>query len=489
MSAPVRWRIKGIDKSTRQMAREAAARSGLTVAEWLEHAIDENAGVIPPERSEPLVSAKLLESARGGVIDKEIAEPHLTARADNGAGHGRRVGSSEDTVQPHLPLTSSDPGARPRRVPNVSPTLIAASSRRSSGNLARIIGGLLFVALIAGAYWVVDWNTRSKMEAETDALAGRSAVTSRTATDGDASTQTQQQEEAPVPPKLAALTPFQKLTAAASNGDARAQYDLGLRYVDGKGVERDPLQGAQWLEKSAEAGIPEAQYHLGQLYQKGLGVSSDLTAAFNWYRKAALQGHVRAQYELGTMYVDGKGTKQDYGEALRWYSSASRAGLAEAHYGLGMMHENGLGVERDPRKAAAHYRSALAAGSAHAAAKLSRLEPALRDLATSADRTLLAPEVTTDGSVLPDTPAKDRMLSAAGIRNMQGLLKKLDLEPGPQDGLLGEKTMEAIKLYQRFAGLPVDGKPTLELLLDLRQVVEAMSVEQPAASAAPAGRR
>jgi len=81
--------------------------------------------------------------------------------------------------------------------------------------------------------------------------------------------------------------------------------------------------------------------------------------------------------------------------------------------------------------------------------------------------------------VRKQTPAKNRTLSGAGIKKLQTLLDRLDLEPGPQDGLLGDRTIEAIKLYQRFAGLPVDGKPTLDLLLDLRQGAGAMSAENP----------
>ena len=39
---------------------------------------------------------------------------------------------------------------------------------------------------------------------------------------------------------------------------------------------------------------------------------------------------------------------------------------------------------------------------------------------------------------------------------------------------MGQKTVDAIKMYQRFAGLKVDGKATPSLLNDLRQVVGAM---------------
>ena len=141
--------------------------------------------------------------------------------------------------------------------------------------------------------------------------------------------------------------------------------------------------------------MPTAQYELGLLYQKGVGVSASQRTAHGWYLKAARQGHLRAQYNLGTLYAEGKGTKRDYAEAARWFVRASKEGLAEAHYSLGMIHENGLGVERNQRKAATYYRSALAAGSAQAAAKLARLEPALKELSTQADKAMLEASLTT----------------------------------------------------------------------------------------------
>ena len=171
----------------------------------------------------------------------------------------------------------------------------------------------------------------------------------------------------------------------------------------------------------------------------------------------------------------GKGTKQSYAEAIRWFTRASKEGFADAHYSLGQIYEDGLGVKTDRRKAATYYRSALAAGSSRAAGKLARLEPALREIAVKRDAAELEKDLAPLAPGAAFTPAKDRILSKSGITKLQRLLKRLDLEPGPADGVMGAKTREAIKLYQRFAGLPVDGKPTLELLLDLRQVVGAMS--------------
>lgn len=50
------------------------------------------------------------------------------------------------------------------------------------------------------------------------------------------------------------------------------------------------------------------------------------------------------------------------------------------------------------------------------------------------------------------------------------------LEPeGPADGQMGRRTADAIRLYQKFAGMDEDGAPSRELLEDLRAVANTMS--------------
>lgn len=55
-------------------------------------------------------------------------------------------------------------------------------------------------------------------------------------------------------------------------GYAKAQYNLGIALLQGKGVSRDPEDAARWLTTSAGAGCAQARYNLGLLYLQGLGV-------------------------------------------------------------------------------------------------------------------------------------------------------------------------------------------------------------------------
>ncbi len=66
----------------------------------------------------------------------------------------------------------------------------------------------------------------------------------------------------------------------------------------------------------AEQGNANAQFFLGVMYDKGRGVPQDDAEAVKWYRKAAEQGVAEAQYNLGLMYDDGQGVGLSFGVAL-----------------------------------------------------------------------------------------------------------------------------------------------------------------------------
>ena len=85
----------------------------------------------------------------------------------------------------------------------------------------------------------------------------------------------------------------------------------------------------EWLPL-AELGDVEAQYNLGVMYDEGAGVEQDLAIAADWYRKAAEQGFIDAQTNLGTMYYYGQGVPCDYHEAAKWFQLAADQGDSEA---------------------------------------------------------------------------------------------------------------------------------------------------------------
>lgn len=91
----------------------------------------------------------------------------------------------------------------------------------------------------------------------------------------------------------------------AEQGDADAQYQLGILYQQGKGVPKDHEQAFQWFQKAAESGHVKAQYSLATMYENGWGVTADEQYAASWYQKAADQGYPQAIARVKEIQVKG----------------------------------------------------------------------------------------------------------------------------------------------------------------------------------------
>ena len=114
----------------------------------------------------------------------------------------------------------------------------------------------------------------------------------------------------------------------AAQGNARAQFSLGLSYELGHGVSQDTQEAAKWYRKAAEQGHVEAQFLLGVMYTQGQGVPQDAQAALKWFRKAAKQGDAEAQFRLSAMYRNGQGVPQDFIRAYMWSIVAGGSALS-----------------------------------------------------------------------------------------------------------------------------------------------------------------
>ena len=301
----------------------------------------------------------------------------------------------------------------------------------------------------------------------------------------------------------AALAGFRIL---AAQGDAPAQFNLGLMYDNGQGVPQDYTEAAKWYRRAAAQGDAPAQFNLGVMYGNGEGVPQDYAEAAKWYRRAAAQGHASARFNLGLMYGKGEGVPQDYMEAAKWYRRAAAQGDAPAQFNLGVMYGNGEGVPQDYAEAAKWYRRAAAQGHAFAQNNLgvmyedgkgvprdhvrahvwfnlaaARFPAAEKDRRAKAIRNrdrvarLLSPEALARaqrlarewkpgagaGPASPPPAAENRNADERRrIVAIQLALVRLGYQPGPADGVLGQKTRAAIRAFQASVGLPVDGRPS-----------------------------
>ena len=121
----------------------------------------------------------------------------------------------------------------------------------------------------------------------------------------------------------ASTTPFDLL---ANQGDANAQFNLGLLYGDGKSLPQDYAKARYWHGRAAYQGHAPAQYSIALMHHKGLGMPQDNAQSAHWYRMAAEQGHQGAQFNLATLYDEGLGVSRDPVMAYVWFFLAGAKG-------------------------------------------------------------------------------------------------------------------------------------------------------------------
>ncbi len=96
-------------------------------------------------------------------------------------------------------------------------------------------------------------------------------------------------------PRVMSLADLRKL---ADQGDADAQWQIGVRYHNGDGVPHDDAQAMQWFQRAAEQGHVTAQATLGAYYWAGRGVPQDLSQAYFWSALALAQGDENSKSRL-----------------------------------------------------------------------------------------------------------------------------------------------------------------------------------------------
>ncbi len=96
-------------------------------------------------------------------------------------------------------------------------------------------------------------------------------------------------------------------------------------------------KAAARFEQAAKLGNRRAQYQLGLLFARGEGVDRDLSRARELLRKAAMQGHPKAQFYLGQMFAFGDGGEKDNITATMWFWLATTLGDRYARDSLRVM--------------------------------------------------------------------------------------------------------------------------------------------------------
>ncbi len=267
------------------------------------------------------------------------------------------------------------------------------------------------------------------------------------------------------------------LKAAAAAGNPLAFYEIGARFTEGRGVPVDLKAAATWYQRAADLGHAPSQYRIANFYEKGSGLERDLDAAKKWYQLSAEQGNASAMHNLAVLYA-AAGAVPDYDSAAVWFDRAAEVGVRDSQVNLAILYARGDGVPRDLEKSYKWFAIAANDGDKDAAVKRDEVFNALRPEQAEAARAAVANW--TAQPINPDANEVEVPASWQGastetasvdmgkaIRNIQAILNNNGFDAGPPDGVMGKRTVTAIKQFQTSIGMEATGEIDDRLVQEL----------------------
>jgi TPR repeat protein len=128
--------------------------------------------------------------------------------------------------------------------------------------------------------------------------------------------------------------PVFTLCEKAKQGDADAQFSVGISYLEGLGVKKDVEEGLKWVNKAAEQNFGMAQFALGKFYYLGVDADKDMDKAVSWFEKAAAQENPEAMLYLAQCYsydLYEENPKENEKKAIKWVRAACETGCPAAY--------------------------------------------------------------------------------------------------------------------------------------------------------------
>ncbi len=267
---------------------------------------------------------------------------------------------------------------------------------------------------------------------------------------------------------------------AAAGGDAKALFEIGSRYADGRGVKEDAAWAAKWYEKSAALGFAPAQYRVGNLYEKGIGVDRDIKKAKTYYQLAAEQGNASAMHNLAVLFAMAADGVTDNESAAHWFQAAADLGVKDSQFNLGILSAKGVGMKQNLEESYKWFALVAKTGDKDAATKRDEIANALRP--EQLERARAATELwkakpldaAANSADIPAAWQIDTQQSTAGIdmkkavQNIQLILNKNGYDAGGADGVMGQKTKNAIMAFQTDNNMTATGsvdEPLVRALL------------------------
>ena len=133
---------------------------------------------------------------------------------------------------------------------------------------------------------------------------------------------------------------------------SKAAAYIGRMFLRGEATEPSFEKALTWFKRGLANGDASCQHELGLMYLHGYGVRKDPVAAANYFKAAAEQDWPAAQVQLGKLFLD----QGDIPASIRFFELAVRHGQIEAFYYLAELTNNGVGRDRSCGLATAYYK-------------------------------------------------------------------------------------------------------------------------------------
>src|ERR1700675_116684 len=170
----------------------------------------------------------------------------------------------------------------PEQIPKPAPT--GPSGLLDLGLLGLAIAVVaMVVGYLVGPVILKRISPEASQRSSVNAAEAASTVSGQRATDRGSSGQRSSDQRV----QAKSLPELRKL---AGQGDAEAQWQMGVRFHNGEGVPHDDAQAMQWFQRAAEQGHVTAQGALGAYYFAARGVPKDLSKAYFWSVIAMARG-------------------------------------------------------------------------------------------------------------------------------------------------------------------------------------------------------
>ncbi|QYI99672.1 sel1 repeat family protein [Thalassovita mediterranea] len=149
------------------------------------------------------------------------------------------------------------------------------------------------------------------------------------------------------------------LEPLAREGQAAAQYAMGIVYANGFGVPESKSTALDWFKQAASQDHGRALYHVGLYYDRGIGVAPNSFLALENYKRGGEAGDGEAAYNAGQILLTRENrSAEDEALGTRYILLSAREETPRALIAAGWVSENGIGVDRNLTAALGYYQRA-----------------------------------------------------------------------------------------------------------------------------------